>query len=143
MITDLYYIYYCSCIPVFIYKINSVDKTIIYNYYMCGRLTKRKSQVKSCRFQIHPTTWVMFIFYIRCIFLLIKRAHIVLKCQINTTIICNYYMCNRLTKRKSQVNSCRFQIHPTTWIMYIFYLRCIFLLVIFLLVTRARIVSQC
>ena len=105
---------------------------------MCDRVPKIKSHVKRCCFQIHPTTWAMHIyFYLPCIFILGKRGHIVSQRRINTTIIYNYYMCDCLTKRKSQVKSCRFQIHPTTLVINIFYIRCIFMLV-----KRGRIVSQ-
>ena len=85
---------------------------------------------KCCRFQIDPTTWVMYISYIGCIFMLSKCVCIVSQRQINTTTIYIYFfMCDRLTKIKSQVKNCRFQIHPTTLVMSIFYIRCIFMLV--------------
>ena len=45
------------------------------------------------------------------------------------TTIYNYYMNDRLTKRKSQVKNRRFQINPTTWVMNIFYIHCIIMLV--------------
>ena len=53
-----------------------IQPLVIY-FYMCARLTKRKSQVKSYRFQIHPTTLVMNIFYTCYIFMLVKHAHMV------------------------------------------------------------------
>ena len=59
---SLLYILLVLTIPVFIFKINEINTTTIYNYYMCDRWTKRKSQIKSWGFQIHPTTWVMNIF---------------------------------------------------------------------------------
>ena len=43
---------------------------------MSDRLTKINPQVKSCCFQIHPTTWVMNIVFIRYIFMLVKRSEL-------------------------------------------------------------------
>ena len=87
-----------------------INTTIIYNYYMCDRLTKRKSQVRSCHFQIHPTTWVMNIILCAVFFMLVKRARIVSQRRMYTIIIYNYYMCDCLTTRKSQVKSYGFII---------------------------------